>query len=121
MPQIIGILLALVMTGVLIIHIRRLRRLKDKNLRLQEEIAQAEHFFERVKEQADSIRRYRHDLKKHIRIVEEFLKEEKRYESLDEYQELSSQLSRMQKDIDRNRSDRYCSGEVLNAICMIES
>ena len=67
------VMLVFTIAIVLMLYIRNLRNIEKENLRLQKNLNQANQFFDEVNNQVDNIRKYRHDLKKHIRIVEEFL------------------------------------------------
>ena len=104
----------------MILYLRRLRNIQQENLKLEENLNYARQFFYEVEGQVNRIRRYRHDLKKHILIVEEFLKEENNYADYEEYQELTRLMSGMQDDMDKIQRKRYCDHEVLNAICEIK-
>lgn len=114
------ITLVFTITILLMLYIRNLRNIEKENLRLQKNLNQANQFFDEVNKQVDNIRRYRHDLKKHIRIVEEFLNKGKYYEDYEEYQELVRLMSGMQQDEERSSRKRFCDHEVLNAICEIK-
>lgn len=117
--EFIGIILVLLAAGVLIIYIRNLRMMEKENLRLQENLKLAQFFYDEVQEQITGIRRYRHDLNKHIRIVEEFLQEGQDYKNYEEYKDLTLSISKMQEDVRSTHEKKYCSHEVINAICEI--
>ena len=70
----------------------------------------------------DSVRKYRHDLQKHIRIVEHLLEESRqiRPESEADYKELYDTMQEMGEDIRRNRT-QYCENELIDAICRIKA
>ena len=111
--------LVIVLTIILIFYLRRLRNIQKENLRLEEKLGRTRQFYTEVENQVNHIRRYRHDLKNHIRIVEEFLETGEEYAQYEEYQELLHIMYGMQDDVNRMQSVRYCGNEVLNAICQI--
>lgn len=120
MSEYLGIIVVLIITAALVIYVRNLRNIEKENLRLQKNLNLANQFFDEVNEQVEDIRRYRHDLRKHIRIVEEFLKEGKDYADYEEYKELVRLMSGMQQGEAEARKKRFCDHEVLNAICEIK-
>ncbi|MBR0381901.1 MAG: GHKL domain-containing protein [Eubacterium sp.] len=113
-------LLSIILIG-LVIYIRSLKKIENENLILQNNITQAQQFYNEMQERVDGIRKYRHDLQKHIRIVEQFLKEGKQFEGYEEYQELQGYIKEMQEDIEGTKSRPYCQDELLNAICQIKA
>ena len=120
MSEYIEILIILLVSFILVLYVRNLRNMEKENLRLQKNLNQVNQFFDEVNGRVDDIRRYRHDLNKHIRIVEEFLKEGQNYADYEEYQELVHLISGMQKNVEETRKRRFCDHEVLNAICEIK-
>ena len=90
------------------------------NIRLEEKIKKTRQFYSEVEDQVDRIRKYRHDLRKHIRILEEFLKKGEEYAEYDEYLGLINIMNGLQGDMDEIQIDRFCDNEVLNAICQIK-
>lgn len=119
MTDFIGLFLIIIIAVLLVFYIKSLRRMEERNLRLQENINLARHFFDEVQEHADSIRHYRHDLNKHMRILEEFLEKGKKFDHSEEYRELSCSYQRMQKDAAAMYQNAYCDNEIINAICEI--
>ncbi len=120
MSDYIGIVVILLMGILIRVYYKNLFRMEKETLRLQENLNKAERFFDEVNEQIKGIRKYRHDLKKHIRIVEEFLRNSKSYQGYEEYHELLRLMSGMQKDIEQAQENRFSDHEVLNAICEIK-
>ena len=78
------IALILLVTFISLIYLRRLRNMELDNIRLEEKIKKTRQFYSEVEGQVDRIRKYRHDLRKHIRILEEFLKKGEEYAEYDE-------------------------------------
>ena len=73
------IAIILLITFISMVYFRRLRNIQVENIRLEEKIKKTRQFYSEVEGQVDRIRRYRHDLRKHIRILEEFLKNGEEY------------------------------------------
>ena len=63
-----------------------LQRINRKNEKLKKKMAQTDLLLGQIREKEDMIQRYRHDLRKHIRLVEELLKKSSQYEAYEEYQ-----------------------------------
>ena len=120
MYEYLGIIVFITICAVVIFYMRSLSRIERENLRMQAELGRARQFFDEINDQVEGISRYRHDLKKHIRIVEEFLNEGNNYEEYEEYQDLLRLMSGMQEDVDNTNKKRFCDHEVLNAICEIK-
>ena len=114
------IALILLVTFISLVYLKRLRNIQVENIRLEEKIKKTRQFYSEVEGQVDRIRRYRHDLRKHIRILEEFLKEGEEYAEYDEYLGLINIMNGLQGDVDRIQSERLCDNEVLSAICYIK-
>ena len=116
--------ISLILTGLvsifLVIYVIRMRKLEKENIRMQENVNQTQLYFDEVTGHADNVRRYRHDLRKHIRIVEEFLSESESYKDYEEYRELENFMSAMQNDVESTRKYRFCGHALLNAICEIK-
>jgi len=121
MIEYIGFFLLCIIGSGLIIYIRNLRKIEKDNLILQNNITQAQKFYNEMQERVEGIRRYRHDLQKHISIVVQFLKEGKQFEQYEEYQELQGYIIEMQEDIEGTKTMIYCQDELLNAICEIKA
>ena len=114
------IALILLVTFISLIYLRRLRNMELDNIRLEEKIKKTRQFYSEVEGQVDRIRKYRHDLRKHIRILEEFLKKGEEYAEYDEYLGLINIMNGLQGDVDEIQTDKFCDNEVLNAICQIK-
>ena len=121
MVEYLGLILLCIVGFVLVIYIRTLRKIEKENIILQNNITQTQQFYDEMQERIDGIRRYRHDLQKHIRIVEQFLEEGKQFENYEEYQELQGYIREMQDDITRMHTNRYCEDKLINAICEIKA
>lgn len=121
MVEYLGLLLLCIIGAGLAIYIKSLKKIEKENLILQNNITQAQQFYNEMQERVEGIRKYRHDLQKHIRIVEQFLKEGKQFEGYEEYQELQGYIEEMQRDIEGTKSRPYCQDELLNAICQIKA
>ena len=120
MYEYLGFIVFITICAVVIFYMRSLSRIERENLRMQAELGRARQFFDEINDQVERISRYRHDLKKHIRIVEEFLNEGNNYEGYEEYQDLLRLMSGMQEDVENTNKKRFCDHEVLNAICEIK-
>ena len=120
MSDYISLILAGLVSIFLVLYVIKVRRLEKENIRIQENINQTQLYFDEVMGHSDSIRRYRHDLRKHIRIVEEFLREGESYKDFEEYRELENYMSAMQNDVESTRKNRFCGHALLNAICEIK-
>ena len=114
------IALILLVTIISSFYLRRLRTIQRENIRLEEKINKTRQFYSDVEAQVDRIRKYRHDLKKHIRILEEFLKNGEEYAEYEEYLELINIMNGIQDDMDKIQTGKICNHEVLNAICLMK-
>ena len=114
------IAIILLITFISMVYFRRLRNIQVENIRLEEKIKKTRQFYSEVEGQVDRIRRYRHDLRKHIRILEEFLKNGEEYAEYEEYLGLINIMNGLQGDMDEIQTDKFCDNEVLNAICQIK-
>lgn len=120
MLEFVGLLIFSIATTGLLFYLWTLRNIEKENIMLQSKIAEVEIVYDEMQERVDGIRKYRHDLQKHIRIVEQFLKVGNQFRSLDEYKELQGYIRKMQEDITAMQGLRYCDHDILNAIIQIK-
>ena len=121
MLEYLGLIVLCIVGGGFVLYIRKLQILEKENAILQNKITQTQRFYDEMQERVDGIRKYRHDLQKHIRIVEQFLDEGRQFETYQEYQELQNYIREMQEDIENTRHRRFCQDELINAICEIKT
>ncbi len=112
--------LFLILVG-LMIYIRKLQKTEKENLILETNITYIQKFYDDMQERIQGIRKYRHDLQKHMGIVEEFLREGRELEDFEEYQALQGYFQEMQDDMSHMKEFPYCRNELLNAICEIKA
>ena len=84
MTEVYVIAIILLITFIMLVYLRRLWNIQRENIRLEEKIKKTRQFYSEVEIQVERIRRYRHDLRKHIRILEEFLKNGEEYAEYEE-------------------------------------
>ncbi len=114
------IAIILLITFIMLFYLKRLRNIQIENARLEEKIKKTRQFYSEVEDQVERIRRYRHDLRKHIHILEEFLKNGEEYAEYEEYLELINIMNGLQEDMNEIQSDKICDSEILNAICQMK-
>lgn len=102
---------------MVVLFVLWLQRINQKNQRLQEKVAQTDRLLGRIREQEDMFHRYRHDLRKHIRLVDDLLKKSSRYASYEEYQTLAGYIREMEDDAAEQHENQFCDHTILNAIC----
>ena len=117
----VGLLIQAALGIGLVLYIARLNKIEKENVALQNNLRQAQQFYDEMQERTDSIRKYRHDLQRHMRIVEQFLESGKQFEDFREYRELQEYIIKMQDDIESISSKKYCEDELVNAICEIKA
>ena len=118
----VGLLIQTALGIGLVLYIARLNRIEKENVALQNNLRQAQQFYDEMQERTESIRKYRHDLQRHIRIVEQFLEAGKQFEGFQEYRELQDYITWMQDDIEGISRRKYCEeDELINAICEIKA
>ncbi len=122
MKEYMGVVLFFIVAVALFIYTWRFQQLEKSNALLKKNISQVEQLYDEMQERVDAIRKYRHDLQKHIRIVEQFLEESRQLhpESGTEFSALYETIQEMGEDIIQTRT-KYCDDEVVDAICRIKA
>ncbi len=120
MTEVYVIAIILLITFIMLVYLRRLWNIQRENIRLEEKIKKTRQFYSEVEIQVERIRRYRHDLRKHIRILEEFLKNGEEYAEYEEYLELINIMNGLQADMNEIQVEKVCDSEILNAICQMK-
>ena len=114
----IGLLTIVLEIVILALYIRMIRRVEQENIALENNIHQAELYYNNLKDRSDNIRRFRHDLKKHIRIVEQFLIQNQEWEDLEEYRQLQGYMEKMKDDLAGTEGNGSCD-VLIHAVCHI--
>ena len=115
----IGLLTIALELIILTLYIRMISRVQQENIVLENNIHQAELYYLQLKNRSDNIRKFRHDLKKHIRIVEQFLAQNQKWEELDEYHQLQDYMEKMKNELPYEDHYSDCGDELINAICTV--
>lgn len=102
---------------MVVLFVLWLQRINQQNQRLLKKVAQTDRLLGQIREQEDMFQRYRHDLRKHIRLVDDLLKKSSRYASYEEYQTLAGYIREMEDDAARQQQNQFCDHTILNAIC----
>lgn len=111
------IVIAAISLLMVVLFVLWLQRINQKNQRLQKKVAQTDRLLGQIREQEDMFQRYRHDLRKHIRLVDDLLKKSSRYASYEEYQTLAGYIREMEDDAAEQQKNQFCDHTILNAIC----
>ncbi len=115
----IGLLTIILELLILALYIRMINRVQQQNIVLENNIHQAELYYIQLKDRSDSIRKFRHDLQKHIRIVEQFLSHNQDWEDFDEYHQLQGYMEKMKEELAAVDHNSDHEDELISAICQI--
>lgn len=109
-----GFVLAL--AGILVLMSRtiKMREVEMENKMIQSYMESMEEFYAVMQERIEAVRRYRHDLAKHIRTLEKLLENSQKKDGTQEYMEdLKERYTQLRKE-------EYCADEVVNSILSIK-
>lgn len=109
-----GFVLAL--AGILVLMSRtiKMREVEMENRMIQSYMESMEEFYAVMQERIEAVRRYRHDLAKHIRTLEKLLENSQKEDGTQEYMEdLKERYTQLRKE-------EYCADEVVNSILSIK-
>ena len=92
----------------------------QENQHMEQQLLESRIFYSRIRDYVDDIRKYRHDLAKHIRIVEHFMKTDQEYSQFSEFQDLRKSVDAMHAMYEEAGRIHYCDDPVINAVCEIK-
>ncbi|NCB91500.1 MAG: GHKL domain-containing protein [Clostridia bacterium] len=117
MAVIIGVLCVLILLViVLFIAGRRMQiqQLEQENHLMQNYMSSMQEFYETVQERIEAVRRYRHDLAKHIQTLEALIERQEGSEDIQGYMDnLKGRYQTLKKE-------EYCTDEIVNSVLSIK-
>ncbi|MDD2978502.1 MAG: GHKL domain-containing protein [Hespellia sp.] len=111
-----GYIIILFMAGCIIVGSQQIRAVERENHIMQSYILSMQEFYKVMQEQIEATRCYRHDLAKHIQMLEIILEQQKD-ENQAEIREYRDDLQRKQQML---LSQRICQDDIVNAILLIK-
>ena len=114
------ILLIAVTVLFVYVYLKISRRMIQENQHMEQQLLESRIFYSRIRDYVDDIRKYRHDLAKHIRIVEHFMETDQEYSQYSEFQDLRKSVDAMHAMYEEAGRIHYCDDPVINAVCEIK-
>jgi len=105
------VLCVIILVGAFVVlKVLKTKEIEQENQFLQDYMASMNEFYDTIRQQIDATRKYRHDLAKHIRTLEELLKTEQKDAQMKEY------LGNFRENYHRLKEEQICGDEVVNAV-----
>lgn len=110
----LGIFFVILLFFAVSFWMKNIYRLEEENQQLQMYISAMEDFYQEIKDKIDATRKYRHDLAKHIQMMEQILV------TYQGGQDVSESVEKLRTEYHQMEDSEYCNHELINAICQIK-
>ena len=120
MRYLMEILLIAVTIIFVYVYLKISKRMIQENQHMEQQLLESRIFYSRIRDYVDDIRKYRHDLAKHIRVVEHFMETDQEYSQYSEFQDLQKSVDTMYAMYEEAGRIHYCDDPVINAVCEIK-
>ena len=120
MRYLLELLLIAVTVLFVYVYLKISRRMIRENQHLEQQLLESRIFYSKIRDYVDDIRKYRHDLAKHIRVVEHFMENDQEYSQYSEFQDLRKSVDTMHAMYEEAGRIHYCDDPVINAVCEIK-
>ena len=110
----LGIFFVILLFCAVSFWMKNIYRLEEENQQLQMYISAMEDFYQEIKDKIDATRKYRHDLVKHIQMMEQILV------TYQDGQDVSESVEKLRTEYHQVEDSEYCNHELINAICQIK-
>ena len=110
----LGIFFVILLFFAVSFWMKNIYRLEEENQQVQMYISAMEDFYQEIKDKIDATRKYRHDLVKHIQMMEQILV------TYQDGQDVSESVEKLRTEYHQVEDSEYCNHELINAICQIK-
>lgn len=114
MKLLAGFLILIVILLLVLLRILKVREVEQENQLIQEYMSSLQDFYSVIQDRIEAVRKYRHDLAKHIQTLEHLLSVR------ENPREIQAYMANLTQRYDELRREQYCGDEVVNAVLSVK-